>query len=74
MVIKHSSQDLKENFKRKLCEFLFIDELYHMLSCSLVLIEADSSLGTIYIYIWNCLSNNANNVWMTSVACMNFCY
>ena len=27
MVIKHSSQDLKENFKRKLCEFLFIDEL-----------------------------------------------
>ena len=47
-----------------------------MLSCSLVLIEADSSLGTIYIYIyiWNCLSNNANYVWMTSVACMNFCY
>ena len=28
MVIKHSSQDLKENFKKKLCEFLFIDELY----------------------------------------------
>ena len=28
MVIKHSSQDLKENFKRKLREFLFIDEHY----------------------------------------------
>lgn len=28
MVIKHGSQDLKENFKKKLCEFSFIDELY----------------------------------------------
>ena len=28
MVIKHSIQDLKENFKKKLCGFSFIDELY----------------------------------------------
>ena len=85
VVIKHNNQNLKENFKKKLYEFSFIDELYcnnvqsritikflenfnlwreaalvtkfgrkffkklfkeyHMLSCSLVRIKADSSLG-----------------------------